>query len=282
MKRMRPVDSRDMYRRYGSETIYVRDESGRYNTYTIEANRVRILPGAITTLGPIYGRVDFSNGVRFTGRTRSQTVLQEAFDQTPPTQIKATQWVALPAARESSRRTPNQGMNAQMIALTGVTRSANEYLIWYHTDPNFTHNKPWEWCHLLAHSMGGADNPTNIVAARKGNNSEQLAIESALQMYRMEQLFEMQISAACVDAADGVSIGDVIRYDVRCTLGGDHFLIYLDCKNAPNPSQIHYYGVLQSVAKWANRKLVQASTQIFNNPVSAEDKRRIMDYIDRY
>jgi len=43
---------------------------------------------------------------------------------------------------------------------------------------------PYEWCHLIARSLGGKDEPANLVAASKFNNSEQLQIESVLKPYR--------------------------------------------------------------------------------------------------
>ncbi len=284
-KRRRVVDSYCLYRRQGTNTIYARDRYGRYNAYQVNGQRVTILPGRITTLPPIYGRVNFANNVRFTGRTRNQGALQIAFEATPKAQRLSTGWVDLPQTRASSRRETNQGMNAAMIALTGVARSATNYVIWFdglHPGVGLRSDQPWEWCHLLAHSMGGADDATNIVAARKGNNSEQLAIESALQMYRMEQIFQMKITAACLNGANGRHIGNVIRYKIRCIHGGQSFIVFLDCLNAPDPSQIHYYGLLESVARWANNLLIQASMQIYGNAVTADERRQVLDYIDEH
>lgn len=282
-KRKRVVDSHCLYRRPGTATIYARDNFGRYNAFRMNGQQVIVLPGGLTTLGPIYGRVNFANNVRFTGRTRSQDTLEQDFVNTPNTMRRQTLWVPLPQTRDAARRQTNQGMNGAMTALTGNAYSATNYAAWYrgrHPGSNVDPNASWEWCHLLAHSMGGADNATNIVAARRGNNSEQLAIESALQMYRMEQAFEMQVTAALLDGTDGRHLGDVIKYEIRCIHGGANFEIYLDCLNAPNPSEIHYYSVLADVAGWANNKLAQMSQQIHGNRVSAEDRRRVLEYID--
>ena len=271
-------DPRVFYRRIGSQTVYVRDGSGRYRCFSFANGRPRRLPGGITQLAPLYGRVDFRNGRRFTGRTRSQRSLRTAFTNTPGGHRLTTGWVPLPTVRVQSRRKTNQGMNTATTNLTGNARSATNYAIWVDgTTPGspVDSTKRYEWCHLLAHSMGGADDETNIVAAVKGNNTEQLAIESALQMYRCENAFSMRVTAACLDGGNGQHMGNVIRYEASFVNGGPDYVRYLDCLRAPKPSSIHFHGVLYEVVQWANRKLVQRSTQILNNAVSARDQAAI-------
>ncbi|MEJ2407347.1 MAG: hypothetical protein P8171_24340 [Candidatus Thiodiazotropha sp.] len=266
----------------GHNTICARDRSGRYSSFTIVGRKVWPLRSGIKKLGPVYGRVDFSNAVRFNGRSRSQAALEARFNAIPFTHKLTTGWVALPEARSKSRRETNQGMDTAMAALTGAACSATRYAIWCdgrNTAAGIKSTVRWEWCHLLAHSMGGADNATNIVAAVKGNNTEQLAIENTLQMYRRENMFHMKVTAACLNGADMRHMGDVIKYEIRCEHGGTDFVHYLDCLNVPAPSEIHYYDLSRSVATWANIKLVLVSEQVFGNKVSGEDARRIHDYM---
>jgi len=277
-KRKLHLETRFFYRRQFVPTIYGRDEFGRYHCYKLEdlgrGLRARKLPGGITKLGPIFGRVDFSNGTRFSGRTRSQPTLAVRFNAT--SRVISTGWVSLPYSRSRTRRQSNQGMDAAMLTLTGGACSATRYAIWCngrHPEMGIKTNNPWEWCHLLSHAMGGVDNPTNIVAAVKGNNSEQLAIETALQMYRCENAFSMNISAGCLGTLDAQHIGDVIKYEIRCKFGGENFVRYLDCLNAPAPSEYHYYDLLRSVTSWANKKLVSTSEQVFGNGVTRTEEQ---------
>ncbi|MDG9669434.1 hypothetical protein ONV78_16970 [Hahella sp. CR1] len=256
------VEEVTMYKRTANNTVFARDTYGRYICFRIETDEagqlgVRPLPSGITRLPPIYGRVDFNNTVRFNGRTRSQATLENVFNNGQGGYI-STDWIPLPHARSDTRRTPNQGMTDAMLRLTGRNCSATEYVQFYCSQTNYLtlqEGDQFEWCHLLAHSMRGEDNPSNIVAALRGNNTEQLAIESALHMYRCEEQFVMNISARTQDLGIGRFLGNVIRYQVKCKRGGDQFVRYLDCLNAPTPSAIHYYGLLEDFAKWANNKL---------------------------
>lgn len=273
-----------VYRRQGSPTIYARDREGRYACFQIQGQRVLRLPSGISTLPPIYGRVNFANNVRFGGQVPDQQALAARFSSGQGRRL-STGWVQLPPARSAVRRPTNQGMNPEMIRLTGSPYSATEYVNWcIQQIPPITINandrSGWEWCHLLAHSMGGADNHMNIVAAVRGNNSEQLAIENALQMYRLENIFEMNISVVCINNGNALYIGDVIKYEIRSRHGGNNLIQYLDCLNAPNPSQIHFYDLLQKVARWANFKLREASRLIYNNMVTAQERDLIINYIE--
>jgi len=263
------------YKRRQGPSMFVRDRFGRCESYVYANGRLKKHGKGILKLAPIYGRVNFSNGVRFTGRVRSARVLEAAFDGAQNHLI--SNWVALPDAIQHSRRTTNQGMNPATLLLTGAACWATNYAAWVkaqlpgsRVDPA----KRYEWCHLLAHSMGGSDDATNIVAAVRGNNSEQLAIESALQMYRRENIFEMRVVAALVPGAQACHMGNVIRYEVRCIEGGGTYMRYLDCLNAPNPSQIHFYDVLSSFAMWANNKLQAIADE--HNPLPRATRRELM------
>lgn len=271
------------YRRFGSPTVYARDEYGRYKTFSITPQGIRELPGCIDTLGPIYGRVNFANNVRFNGHTRNQNALRQLYAVAAQANLLTTAWTHLPGNVSAVRRQTNQGMNHAMTVLTGQSCSATRYAIWFDgRNPAYgvRGDQRWEWCHLLAHGMGGADNHTNIVAARKGNNSEQLAIESALQMYRRERVFQMKIRSLRLNGGDGVHLGNLIRYKVRCIFGGNPYNRFLDCLNAPDPSEIHYYDLLRQVAMWANNKLEQISQQIHHNAVSKAERRQIENYLE--
>lgn len=163
-----------------------------------------------------------------------------------------------------------------MLVLTGSAVSATNYANWYkgrNVNPEVKTGK-WEWCHLVAHSMGGADGPTNIVAAVKGNNSEQLIIESALSMYRRENIFAVQITAALISGGDGRHMGDVIKYEVRSTAGGANYVRYLDCLNAPNPSEFHAECIRQEFSIWANKELAKLG------PVSASETKQLLQYCE--
>jgi hypothetical protein len=271
-----------VYRRPGSNAIFLRDRQGRYRCFLVNAvtGEVRLTGGGISTLPPCFGRVAFGNNVRFVAHTRSQDTLDTIYINAPALRILSTGWVDLPLSRQTTRRTANQGMNVTMIALTTLARSATQYVTWYSTTVGawaVNVHTQWEWCHLLAHSLGGLDNATNVVAAVRGNNTEQLAIESALQMYRLENCFEMQISAVLLDGGNGCHIATVIRYEIRLN-GYGSYVRYLDCLNAPNPSQIHFYGLLEEIVSWANAALVWRANQN-NISVTPTEQRLIKRYM---
>lgn len=278
VKRKR-IDDEDVfcvYRRPVGGSVYVRDRQGRYNAFSINNGRAVILPAGITTLAPIYNRVNFANNVRFVAHTRTQVALALAYANAP--QHLNSGWVTLPTYRDASRRQTNQGMNGATAALTGAALSATNYVNWASLNGSpINAGGSWEWCHLIAHSMGGADGPANIVAARRGNNSEQLAIESALQMFRREEAFGMKVSVGLFGAGNSRYAGNVIRYKIRCIHGGGDYVRYLDCLNAPNPSQIHYYGVMEDIVLWANKKLLAISAAL--NPVRGVERNAVIDYM---
>ncbi|KLD69624.1 hypothetical protein [Xanthomonas pisi] len=266
------------YKRPGSGSMFIRDRYGRCETYTYVGQRLKKHGIGVTKLAPVYGRVNFSNGVRFTGRVRSLRVLTAAM-QSAIVHLRSN-WVLLPDAIQYSRRITNQGMSPCMRRVTGAAISATQYAGWVKNRfPNSPLDaaKRYEWCHLLAHSMGGSDDETNIVAAVRGNNTEQLAIESALQMYRRENVFEMRVSAALIDGIGAQHVANVICYEVRCIYGGDNYIRYMDCLNAPNPSQIHFYGVLSDFAMWANQKLQRIADAY--NPLTRTIRRELIEML---
>jgi hypothetical protein len=268
-----------VYRRPGKAALYARDRYGRYNVFKVVDGKAILLPSRKLKLPPDFFRVDFSNQVRFTGRVRGQRLLKIDFERTFPKLTSLP--FNLPRVPSRQRRAASQGMQAAMLALTGdaTIRTANEYVAWYnaHTPRmQVDASAQWEWCHLRAHSMGGAEAPANVVAAVKGNNSEQLAIENVLSMYRAEEVFEVEISAVTLNQSTGRHLGNVIRYQVRpIGGGGDCFDYYLDCLNAPAPSSIHFYNLVESLAKWANRRLEQIG------PATVEERKAILHLLSQ-
>lgn len=266
------------YKRRHGESLFVRDRLGRCETYVIANGRLKRHGQGIGRLAPVYGRVNFANGVRFTGRVRCVRTLRAEYEAA--TDHLATNWTALPDGIQHSRRKTNQGMNGAMIALVLSPQSATQYAAWVKAQlprAPLDASKQYEWCHLLAHSMGGKDDETNIVAAVRGNNTEQLAIESALQMYRRENVFEMRVSAALLRGAEARHAANVIRYEVRCIDGGENYVRYLDCLSAPNPSQIHFYEVLMEFTAWANGKLLAIAESY--NPLARITRRELINQL---
>src|SRR5690606_40751219 len=56
------------YRRRHGASLFVRDRFGRCETYRLVGGRPKKHGKGILKLAPVYGRVNFANGVRFTGR----------------------------------------------------------------------------------------------------------------------------------------------------------------------------------------------------------------------
>lgn len=248
------------YRRVPNGTIFARDPLGRYLTFRMSTGggRAILMPSRGLSLGPTYGRINHRGGRRFTAHVRTASALRQAFESA--TETKVSGWQSLPSVRSNKRRTSNQGMTGTMEALTGDSRSANEYVEWL--DRGLDARK-WEWCHLISHATGGRDDESNIVAGVKGNNTEQLVIENALQLYRTENAFDFQVSAAVADGADGKHLGDVIRYEVRFRADPSTYSRDLDCQRAPaKVSLIHATAVQRSFARWANEQPVSASPYV--------------------
>ncbi|MES2673816.1 MAG: hypothetical protein V4660_06220 [Pseudomonadota bacterium] len=266
------------YKRFEPDTIFVRDKQGRCRAFRIRGGNAYPSGSTVTSAGPTYGRFDWQNRRRFTASVRSSSVLESAFLNTPEAQIRKTDWFNLPRSRSVSRRTGNQGMKHAMINLTGANRSALDYILWIN-DRSLSH-AGWEWCHLQAHSMGGRDEHQNVVAARRGNNSEQLIIENALQMYRQENIFEMRVSAALFNNNNGKYAGNIIRYEIRSRANSNRLIHHLDCLGAPNPSGIHHGAMHQGICRWANIKLTQLSRDLYGNTITAEEKRAVRRYLN--
>ncbi len=260
------------YRRVGSPIIYVRNTLGQYRCYKMTHDSVRALPGGIYTLPPQYGHADYSNSDRHTADVRNASTLKCSYDDS--VQKITTGLISLPLTRNQRNRVVNQGMANAMIAHTQHAYTATEYAQYVFGDTTAS----WEWCYLLANSMGGKDDETNIVAAVSDNTTEQLAIENALQMYRCEHVFKMEISAGCLDMAKGKYLGNVIKYKISSDYFDNSLVLYLDCLNPLRQAEAHFNSLQKKVAKWANLALECISAEKNNNPVTRDERNKILAY----
>jgi hypothetical protein len=258
-----------IYRRHQTGALMVRDKFGHRAAVILKNGEV----GTIQFYGgmPWYGRVVFNleRQQRFAGGARSQDVLAQAFAN--GTKVGAVLWYPLPAQRKKSRRTPNQGMAAAMNLLGCPGNGATAYANWLgYTDGAY------EWCHLIAHAMGGQDSPLNVVAGRNYNNTEQLAIENALSQYRAEDLFELSVQAAVLNNGNGKHFGNVIRYSLRNKHGGSSTAVYLDCRPTRQPSAIHQYTLIGTLSRWMNQQIKQYCNDF---KPSATDQKKVKKYL---
>ncbi|HWB95554.1 MAG TPA: hypothetical protein VG672_02600 [Bryobacteraceae bacterium] len=260
-----------------SGTIVCRDRIG--NRIYFIGNPVRVLRADSAGFA-WYGRVDFGNRQRFTRYVRPQQTLDTAISQLPGNRIKDSGWIPLPPGRSRSRRAPNQGMREAMDALMnhdgynppqGHEYSATSYAEW----ATGAQGRRYEWCHLVAHSMGGRDRPSNVVAASRGNNSEQLAIENILSAYRTENLFLVRIEAGLLNTGHGKHLGTVIRYSINLDGTNTTLKIMLDATVSPlRLSAIHQYLLIRTTGAWLNNQSARA-----NDRVPAAKRREIRQYL---
>ncbi|MCX7033120.1 MAG: hypothetical protein NT046_04000 [Arenimonas sp.] len=242
-----PLDGLTFYRRAHGNTIHVRDLRGGH--HTIVSRLGRYVATAQTTSSPWYGRIEW-RGDRY---TRSQLPDMKAlFATTVPGEVAPSPWVPLPPDRATTRRTPNQGMTADMALRF-------PHLVPPVSATTYAHalglQGSYEWCHLIAHSMRGQDGPANVVAGTSHNNSEQLVVENLLSCYRREWGIEMRVSARVRDAGVGRRLGLAIRYEVR--IDGATRTMYLDCQTQRAPSGIHVEVMMEGLARWINLSLRQ-------------------------
>jgi hypothetical protein len=255
-----------------STTVYARDEGGHTRAFTVTQKGVRPLPFQSIPLAKTFGRVDFGNRRRFTAHVRSDDELKTAFDAV--TRRKTTGVVELPSSCSRSKRAANQGMRDEMTRLTGATKSASEYAVYLREQTtNTVAAGDYEWGHLLAHSLHGRDEPDNIVAVAAGNNTEQLAIESALHFYRNESLFTVLVQASVMDGA-GEHMADVICYSIRCSKSDDPLELYLDAQHAPEVSSIHFWDRRSGVVKWLNGQVERHQPE-----ASSSESQQVMEYV---
>lgn len=240
-----PLDGLTFYYRGHEPAIHVRDLHGGHHTVVLRNGTY--VATAQGTAPPWYNRVAW-RGKRF---TRSQPPdLPAMFKGAGPGEVLPSLWVDLPQSQSTSRRTSNQGMTRAMAGLfphlappVSATTYANA-LGWQGS---------YEWCHLIAHSMGGGDGPNNVVAGTANNNSEQLIVENLLSCYRQEQAFLMRVSARLQDAGNGRYMGLAIRYEVSD--GNSIRAMYFDSQTQRVPSGIHVEAVMENLARWLNLSL---------------------------
>ena len=263
-----------IYRRVRTGLVIVRDRIG--NRIYLETNPFRIRRK--DSAGFVwYGRIDFRSRRRFTRYIRSQQTLEAALARLPDGQIIDSGLVNLPYERTRTRRTPNQGMTEAIDRIRLVydydspTSDATSYAAWVLGRQTVRH----EWCHLVAHSMGGRDRPANVVAAAVGTNSEQLAIENILSAYRNENLFRLQVLAGLYNRDAGQHLATVFRYSIASRASHTTLDIFLDATvDAIQPSAIHQYALVRVVGTWLNKEIERCETFI-----TAEEKKAVRKYL---
>jgi hypothetical protein len=111
-------------------------------------------------------------------------------------------------------------------------RNANEVMqgtAWERVDPNGTPYKDdpknsFEWCHLIADSLGGKTENPNLVAASFGCNTEMNVIERRLKA-RTE--LSLEVKAYC----SRKDIAEYIEYVVKYGTNADVFRRWIDGQN---------------------------------------------------
>ena len=133
-------------------------------------------------------------------------------------------------------RLKTSAMNGATTLETGNPLTATQYAQWGH-GARFTRghsNIDYEWCHLVAHGLGGKDTPINLVAATKYQNTEQLILENVLYEYRMEGL---KVAVEAKLASGTQHLAESIWY--RVSLTANNVVVYertMDCRRATNPT----------------------------------------------
>jgi hypothetical protein len=133
-------------------------------------------------------------------------------------------------------RTLTQKMNQIMRSLFGANMTATAYA--KHVRMDRCDRVDFNWCHLIAHGLGGADEGNNIVAASTHNNSEQLVIENALYAYRNEEnTFKIKVTAGLMGTTHALAYaGMVIDYIVTDTSGTEIYKTLLNCSKDTAPT----------------------------------------------
>lgn len=277
-----------VYRRPGSnpDTVFFRNNIGNYVALSVRGADIRLLPAHSSGRSRTYGRVEFQRQVRFVGRVRSQASLAWAFGRN--INRKTTGILNLPVRASHLYREPNQGMAFEMLDLTGDGRisSAGQYAAWVsQRNPAIQMQaRRYEWCHLIAHSLRGRGGPRNIVAAAKGNNTEQLAIENTLHKYRTEEMFQFCVSASLLgnQHSDARHLADVIKYEIDSVYASEPLGLFLDAQKPPlRVAYIHFKSVQREIARWAN-KCIERRSRWHGNEVDADERRDILGSIRRH
>jgi hypothetical protein len=112
----------------------------------------------------------------------------------------------------------------------------------------------YEWCHLVAHGMGGPDHPKNLVAATRHQNSEQLIIECVLYGYRMEG-FAVQVRAKLAKGTQ--HLAESIYYQILLN-GQSAYTRTMDCRRATQPDFAEFHTVARDLRARLNAALERA------------------------
>lgn len=140
----------------------------------------------------------------------------------------------------------------------------------------------YEWCHLVAHGMGGSDEQDNLVAATRHQNTEQFILECVLYGYRMEG-FTVDVAAKLAKGTD--HLAESIHYQVL--LGGrSAYRRTMDCRRATQPSWPEFRSVARDMRAWLNAALAEA----YPSDLSPEESEYIdeelpdesADFFERY
>ncbi|MEM7165155.1 MAG: DNA/RNA non-specific endonuclease [Planctomycetota bacterium] len=109
----------------------------------------------------------------------------------------------------------------------------------------------YEWCHLIAHGLGGSDNKKNVVAATAYCNTEQLILECVLYEYRQEGL-SVDVQAKLAKGTE--HLGECINYSVNYK-GSTVYSRLLDCRRATNVTYNDFAVVSADMREKINAKL---------------------------
>jgi hypothetical protein len=226
-----------VYLRPNGTAYHVRDSLGHHWTVQHDGMGCSKLKYHSVSHAKYYGRIDFDP--------------EAPRNRTPALDVLVSKWSA---ARDKKRtyafvqhsnkklRTHTAQMNSEMRdwgLLDGyghplsATRYATHFNVRKHDGLNY------EWCHLVAHGLGGQDSPENLFLGSKPHNSEQLIIESAVYNYKIEAgLFVVDVTAGLPNkkfSAKGF-IADVVQYRVQNSRNDDIFIHLMDPHRITTPN----------------------------------------------
>jgi hypothetical protein len=250
-----------------NNTYHVRDLRGRHVT-SIPRGAGQYTKRFWPTGAVYYNRVDWSGSRR--SRSASMGMIKNKIESCVETKY---QEIAL-APTTVALRTHTQKMNAIMTHLFGHALTATQYAQQVGMDR--CDRVAFNWCHLIAHGLGGADEGYNLVAASTHNNSEQLVIENALYAYRNEtNFFNVKVTAGLKGSAPTLAYaGLVIRYRIEDTAGTEIYQTLLDCSKDTAPTAFLEGEIFADVCTRLNYWLHR------NHGVSELEARAVLDDID--
>jgi hypothetical protein len=243
-------------------TLHIRDDSGGHWTAAFHSRSGQPYHRPIGRAGmKLYGRPTgnygfFTHGVRSFRHGLMNAALQEG----------AWAWyTGLGGTKEQSGTVAHTYIpaRAHTVAMTqatsdelGEAMSATAYARRGHGAAGTRGHSAinYEWCHLVAHGLGGSDVPGNLVAATCFQNTEQLIIEAVLYEYRMEGL-QIKVSAKLASGTD--HLAESIYYEIL--LGGQR--VYgrtMDARRATNVSYSEVGNIAREIRIGLNNGLASA------------------------